>query len=169
MFNFSKIIDQLGDSNQNIGGHQRMSYRDCYVYPPSERHKCKARERRLTAFESVPGLIEVLDIDSPKHQSIRRSIKGHLDHTSFWEFLGTPIVLNEPYYGQLSDYQTQGLAAVELPDEIAPYCGFWGATPGPRPGTKSFLITNAVSERKLQKLLQILKEIATHMPPWNQV
>lgn len=148
---------------------RRMSYRDCYVNPHPELDEYIARDRRLTHFESVDGLAEVLDIESQKHQSLGAAIKGSLDHTSFWIFHGMPIVMTEPYSGELRDYQTQGLAAVELPDEIAPYCGFWDPTPNAKPRTKTFLITNVVSERKLQRLLQILKEMATHMPPWNQV
>jgi len=86
---------------------------------------------------------------------------------SNWIFEGTPIVMNEPYHGQLSAYQTQGLAAVELPDEIAPYCGFWDLTPGAKPKTKTFLICKAVSAKKLQKLLERLSQAAANMPRWN--
>jgi hypothetical protein len=75
--------------------------------------------------------------------------------------------MNEPYQGQLSDYQTDGLAAVELPHEIAPYCGVWDPAPGALPRTRTFLICNAVSEKKLLRLLDLLKQAAASMPRWN--
>jgi hypothetical protein len=159
---------------QNVCNHLsssnlKPSYRDRFVNLPPKLPEHYARDRRLTEFEKAGNLTEVLHV-SPRHTAIRHLIQGHVDHISYWVFEGTPIVMNEPYQGQLSDYQTDGLAAIELPHEIAPYCGRvinWDSSDRAKPNTKTFLICKAVSAKKLQKLLERLSQAAANMPRWN--
>jgi hypothetical protein len=131
----------------------------------------RARARRYKPFKEVTGFIEVLNIESVKHQNLRRLVHnktdGYLDHGTFLELGYMTVLLNETYKGKLEDYNCDELYAVEIPVNIAPYCGGWSDALDAKPGTKSFLITTRLKKRQLDKVFQRLKEQSEKMPRWN--
>jgi hypothetical protein len=77
------------------------------------------------------------------------------------------VVLSETYNSNLNDFQCNELYVVEIPVNIALYCGGWSNVLDAKPGTKSFLITTRLKKRQLDKVFQKLKEQSEKMPRWN--
>ena len=147
-----------------------LSYREGYINHANI-PETQARSRRLTSFESASELKEILNKESYKHIQIFKSIKKQtnacLIKTFFWELGNMAVLLCETYKSNLEDYQCEKLYIVEIPVNIAPYCGGWNDALDAKPGTKSFLITTCLKKRQLDKVLQRLKEQSEKMPRWN--
>ncbi|MDA9735297.1 hypothetical protein N9V16_07290 [SAR116 cluster bacterium] len=79
------------------------------------------------------------------------------------------VVMNEPYCNKLEDYECDELYIVEIPANIAPYCGRWNDTFGSEPWTKSFLITSRLKKRQLDKVINRLIERSKKLPAWNYI
>ena len=150
-----------------------LTYRKRYVTYCKPFAETRARDRRLKALKSASHLQEVLTNESPKHQNIRQTVqtktKARLNHTSYWNLGTMAVVLTEPYNINLEDFDCDDLHVIEVPTNIAPYCGYWDETPGVEPRTKSFLITSILKKRQLEEVLRRLEEAAKNMPPWNQI
>lgn len=143
-----------------------VGYRECYVdiAPPIPEHE--PRRRRYEAFIETPGLTEVLQI-TPKHREIMQLIRYCVDHISFWTFEGAPIVMTEPYMRVLSDFEFEGISAVQVPERIAPYSGLGRDYLQPRPRTRSFLACRAIHTKRLEKLLKFLEAAAEELPEYG--
>ena len=150
-----------------------LTYRESYVTHCKPFAETRARGRRLKAFKSASHLQEVLTNESPKHQNICQTVwtktKARLDHTSFWTLGTMAAVLTEPCNVNLEDFDCDDLHVVEVPTNIALYCGYWDETLGVEPRTKSFLITSILKKRQLEEVLRRLEEAAKSMPRWNQI
>ena len=149
-----------------------MSYQELrFELEPTPENE--ARERRRDEFVKASLLKEVVLRTSPKHQRmrhiIRRETNGHLDHVSFWELENMAVILNEPYYGELSDFYHDQLYTVEVPPNISPYCGPHLIEPDAIAQTKSFLTTTRLKKAQLQKVLNRLVEAEKLLPHWNYV
>ena len=138
-----------------------LSYREQYINHANI-PETQARSRRLKSFESASELKEVFNNESYKHiqicEYVRTKTNARLDHTSFWELGNMAVVLSETYNSNLNDFQCSELYIVEIPVNIAPYCGRSTNVRDTKPGTKSFLITKHLKKRQLDKVLQRLKE-----------
>ena len=154
------------DCNLNI----RLNYEDCHINH-ADIPETRARARRYKAFKEVTRFIEVLNIESVKHQNLRKLVRnktdGYLDHGTFLKLGYMTVLLNETYNGKLEDYNCDELYTVEIPVNIAPYCGGWRDDLDSKPGTKSFLITTRLKKRQLDKVFQRLKDQSEKMPRWN--
>ena len=132
----------------------------------------RARKRRFEEFKSTAGFKEELNITSAKHQKLRKLVKtqtnGVTDHISFWWLGNMAVLMNEPYYTKLEDYECAELYVVETPVNIAPYCGRYDDTPGAEPGTKCFLITSILKKRQLDEVIKRLIKREKELPPWNE-
>ncbi len=152
---------------------QRLSYREAYV-DYANTPETKARARRLEVFVSASKLIEELNYASVKHQTIceiagRKNPRLCLDHCTFWTLANMAVVMSEPYRGALSDQHCDELYAVEVPENISPYCGGWNYKLGEKPWTKTFLITSILKRRQLDEVFKRLEAAAKKLPPWNYV
>ena len=147
-----------------------FSYRERYINHANI-PETQARSRRLTSFESAGELKEIFNNESYKHiqicEHVRTKTNARLDHTSFWELSNMAVVLSETYNSNLDDFQCNELYVVEIPVNIALYCGGWSNALDAKPGTKSFLITTRLKKPQLDKVLQRLKEQSEKMPFWN--
>ena len=79
------------------------------------------------------------------------------------------VILNEPYYGELSDFYHDQLYTVEVPPNISPYCGPHLIEPDAKAQTKSFLTTTRLKKAQLEKVLNRLVEAEKLLPHWNYV
>ena len=151
----------------------RLSYREARV-DYRDIPETKARARRLEAFMSASKLEEELNYASVKHQRMREifrqpNLKRHLDHCTFWWLANMAVLMSEPYSGELSDQQCDELYAVEVPENISPYCGRWSPKLGEKPWTKPFLITSILKRRQLDEVFKRLEAAAKKLPPWNYI
>jgi hypothetical protein len=132
----------------------------------------RARKRRFKEFEVTSGLKEILSYKNAKRLALKKLIKTNtkfsLDHTTFWELGNMTVLMNEPYRSKLEDFVSDKLYVVEIPVNIAPYCGGYDDTPGAVPGTKSFLITSILKKRQLDEVFKRLIEREKELPPWNE-
>ena len=67
----------------------------------------------------------------------------------------------------MEDYNCDELYTVEIPVNIAPYCGGWRDGLDLKSGTKSFLITTHLKKRQLDKVFLRLKDQSEKMLRWN--
>ena len=154
-----------------IENNNSLSYREAYI-----NHKnipeTQARRRRFTSFEAAGELREILNKESIKHQELCKLVikktYGNLNHISFWELGTMAVIMNEPYCNKLEDYECEELYVVEIPANIAPYCGRWNDTFGAEPWTKSFLITRRLKKRQLDEVIKRLIKQEKELPPWNK-
>ncbi len=174
-----QIVDKLHDKRHHtfldaydFDIDQRLSYREARV-DYANIPETKARARRLEAFLSASKLKEELNYPSDKHRMIceiaRRNPSCFLDHCSFWTLANMAVVMSEPYRGELSDQQCNDLYAIEVPENISPYCGRWSCKPGEKPWTKTFLITSILKRRQLDEVSKRLEAAAKKYPPWNYI
>jgi len=149
--------------------------RSDYAYRYVDVHEIdemKARGRRWRAFVKATGFVENLDLESPKHCDLRAALKkihAPMDHTTYLDLGNMAVVMTEPYHGSLDDFDPERFAVIEVPTNIAPYCGRWNADPGAKPWTKTFLIASILKKRQLEAVGVCLEEAAKDMPPWNYV
>mgnify|MGYP000244572476 CR=1 FL=1 len=147
-----------------------LKYEECYINH-IDNLETYSRSRRLPAFKTNSHLKEVLDKTSQKHSKIcnliRTKTKGRLDHTSFWQLGTMAVVLTEPYNCNLKDFECDELYVVEIPVNIAPYCGYWDDDPEALPRTKSFLITTQIKKRQLDKIIERLIVASKTQAVWN--
>ena len=132
----------------------------------------RARERRYKEFKSNSHFTESLFQDNPRHQAlcklIKTKTKGEANHVTFFELGNMAVVMTEPYNSELKDYKCAKFYAVEIPVNIAPYCGRFDATPGAEPWTKGFLITSILKKRQLDEVIKRLIKREKELPPWNK-
>lgn len=160
-------MNHLNLIKSNPLGGLKSSYRERYTNFIPQKPEHIARERRLEAFEKIGNLKEVL-CDSESHRNILDQIPLMFrDHTSFWLFKGTPMVMVETYRGTVSDISSTSLTVIEVPEQIAPYGGIWDPAPGAKSSTRSFLCFRPVGKRKAQTAEELLKKLARQMRPWN--
>ena len=149
-----------------------LNYEDRYINH-ADIPETRARARRFKAFKEATGFIEILNNESYKHiqicEYVQTKTNARLDHTSFWELGNMLVVLTETYKSNLEDFNCDELYAVEISVNIAPYCGGWSDALDAKPGTKSFLITTRLKKRRLDKVLQRLKEQSEKMSLWNYI
>ena len=121
------------------------TYADHYINH-ADIPETRTRKRRWREFLAESDFQEVLNMESAKHQAICKLVKtkteGNLDHVTFLELGHMAVVLTETYRSHLEDFDCDDLHVIEVPTNIAPYCGYWAETPGVEPRTKSFLITS---------------------------
>lgn len=154
----------------NSLNHQ-PNYADCYVFPDDIDER-KARGRRWQAFLEATGFVENLNCESPKHCDLRAALKkicAPMDHTTYLDLGNIAVVMTEPYCGSLDDFDPERFAAIEVPTNIAPYCGRWDSAPGSKPWTKTFLVSSILKKRQLEAVGVRLEEADKNMPPWNYV
>ena len=148
------------------------TYADHYINH-ADIPETRTRKRRWREFLAESDFQEVLNMESAKHQAICKLVKtkteGNLDHVTFLELGHMAVVLTETYRSHLEDFDCDELYVVEVPTNIAPYCGRRVGAVGTKPGTKSFLITTRLKKRQLDEVLQRPKQPAEKLPPWNQV
>jgi hypothetical protein len=146
------------------------SYEDLYINH-ADIPETRARARRCKAFKDTTGFTQNPNVESVKHQQLQMLVNtqtdGHMDHTTFLELGHMAVLLTEPYNSKIEKFACEELYVVEVPENIAPYCGMWSDELGVKPGTKSFLITTRLKKRQLDEVLEKLKEAAAKMPPWN--
>jgi hypothetical protein len=138
----------------------------------STNNELLARARRVIFFADNSNL-KPFKI-SPKSFSglLDKARKGmRCDHISCWKSgWGTSFILNEPYVFD-EDYTEQldrlGLAVIELPIDVSPYCGSWNGVLGSKPGTRSFLICDARHSQELEAIVDVL--ISKRTVPWNSL
>jgi hypothetical protein len=130
----------------------------------------RARGRRWPAFLEASRLIENLEDDPPKRRALFDALgRGGWpkDHTTYLELGNMAVIMSEPYSGKLEDFDHERFAVIEVPTNIAPYCGSWDPAPGAKPGTKTFLITSILKKRQLDEVKRRLEKAAASMPLWN--
>ena len=148
--------------------HTVLSYKACRVDLHPNDPEYIARGRRLKAFLNCTGLVEELHRPSYKHSEILKKLPSEFDdHTTYWFYGNTALVLVEPYRKTLADFKSNDLCAIQIPTSLAPYCGYSSETPGDLPHTNSFLIGLKINKRKLDKLDQLLKQEAPKHPNWH--
>ena len=154
-----------------ISLNQRENYADCYVFPDDIDER-KARGRRWKAFIAATGFVENLDLRSPKHCDLRAALKqsgAPMDHTTYLDLGNMAVVMTEPYHGSIDDFDLERFAVIEVPINMAPYCGRWNANPGAKPWTKTFLVASILKKRQLESVGLRLEEADKDAPPWNYV
>jgi len=145
----------------------KPTYEERYILHDPLSDECIARLRRLRAFKTATGLGEECRIPSFKHLEIRNLIRD-LDHTSYWWFGKTPLVMTECYRGEPT-LSTQ-LCHVILPSQIGPYGGgAWEPNEGYRAPTVSILYAKFVNRRHVDKIGEMISEAASNSSRWNQV
>jgi len=148
---------------------RRPTYTERYI-AHADIDETKARGRRWKAFLAESGLKENLEDDPPKHRVLLDALRRAgwpKDHTTYLELGNMAVIMSEPYSGKLEDFDHERFAVIEVPTNIAPYCGSWDPAPGAKPGTKTFLITSILKKRQLETVLRRLEKAAASMPLWN--
>lgn len=133
-----------------------------------------ARWRRTHDFAAVSGLgCRVFNSDNPPSLYGRARRACHCDHTSVWGSAGGAIFILNEVYQQVTDDDGEltaaGLVAMELPIALSPYCGKWDAKPGALPGTRSYLLCDALDAGELTSIIQKLNAASVRAPAWNAV
>lgn len=147
-----------------------LSYKECRVDLNPDHPEYISRGRRLRAFLNCTKLKEELKRPSYKHSSIQKLLpSGFDDHTTYWFYGNTAIVLIEPYRKTLAEFISNELHAIQVPISIAPYCGYASDVPGDLPLTNSFLVGQKINKGKLEKLDLFLKKEAPKHPKWHSL
>lgn len=176
-----------------IRSNQPEKYYSCYsyfgVHCSSERYKLPIsrcnhdrpytewllRARRCVHFADISNL-KPIKYDTKKHEKFLKAIRSscNVDHPTIWESsLGPLFLLNEPYTPLLDGRNTratEGLSYIEVPINMAPYCGggeIRKAFLGTNPGTRSYLITKAENQAELVSIQSKLIQAAKNAPVWN--
>tara|TARA_Y100000588_G_C13392431_1_gene559648 strand:- start:17 stop:502 length:486 start_codon:yes stop_codon:yes gene_type:complete len=149
---------------------RRANYAERYVFPDDIDER-RARGRRWRALIEATGFVENLEDEPPKHCVLRAALKNSrapMDHTTYLDLGNMAVVMTEPYWRtSLDDFDPERFAAIEVPANIAPYCGFWNPAPGATPLTKTYLIASITKKRQLEVVGVRLEEAAKDMPAWN--
>jgi hypothetical protein len=147
--------------------NKRPNYAERYI-EHADTPETRARGRRWKAFLAESGLKENLQDDPPKHRALIEAVgRGLLAHTTNLELGNMAVLMTEHYHAKLEDFDHEKFAVIEVPTNIAPYCGSWDPAPGGKPGTKTFLITSILKKRQLEAVLRRLEKAAASMPLWN--
>ena len=151
--------------------NQRENYAERYVFPDDIDER-KARGRRWKAFIAATGFVENLNLLSPKHCDLVAALKrsrAPMDHTTYLDLGNMAVVMTEPYpwRGSLDDFDPERFAVIEVPTNIAPYCGSWDPTPGAQPLTNTYLIASILKKRQLEAVGVCLEEAVKDEPDWN--
>lgn len=151
--------------------NQRPNYADRYVFPDDIDER-KARGRRWKAFIAATGFIENLDWESPKHCDLVAALKqsdAPMDHTTYLDLGNMAVVMTEPYpwLGSLDDFDPERFAVIEVPTNIAPYCGSWDSAAGAKPYSRTYLIASILKKRQLEAVGVCLEEAVKDEPDWN--
>lgn len=136
----------------------------------------KSRARRWEEFQRASGLTEIPGYPPPKHRALINEVERSkmrltmpLDHPTYFELGNMAILMAEPYHTNLEDYTSDKIYVVEVPFNIALWCGGWRDELGEKPGTKCFLITSILKKRQLDEISARLNEAAKKLPPWNYI
>ena len=152
----------------------RAKPKSCGPCSTTTAHDSLTRDRRTIAFADASGLAPQKFV-AKHHRSFMEKVEKavHCDHRSIWRSRnGTLFFLNEPYHGVVDAQQqlhSAGLIAMVVPVDLSPYCGWWDATPGSMPGTRSYLIGEAGDASELGAIIQRLQFAAPLAPRWNDV
>lgn len=146
-------------------------------FKESTANELLTRSRRVLIFADTTELKPVNFSKKYFGSLADRTRKGmHCDHLSYWKSAwGTSFILNEPYRVD-ADYATKlkahGLAVIELPTAISPYCGKWNPAPGAKPWSRSFLICDLHDLEELETLLNQCTDVSMELeliPAWNSL
>ena len=142
-----------------------LNYSDCYINHAPDLPEARARKRRLKLFLEATSFVETFT--APEfNDRIPRSLK---DHVSYWSDGLREFVLGEPYGYVLPVKPIAGIAYIELPYEIAPYCGGWSDHADGKPGTRSLLFALAENSSALKDIEIKLMVEGWLAPRWNVV
>ena len=145
----------------------RPTYEERYILHDPLSDECIARLRRLRAFKTATGVIEECRIPSFKHLEISKLVRDQ-DHTSYWWYGKTPLVMTECYRGEPT--LSPQLSNLILPSQIGPYGGGpWEPHEGYRAPTVSILYAKVVRRRDLDLIGERVNQVASNLPRWNLV
>lgn len=141
-------------------------------FSESTNNELLARARRVIFFADTSKLQPVKYSQKSFLSLVERARKGmRCDHLSYWESKwGVSFILNEPYVVEdnyKEELAKQGLAVIELPIDVSPYCGSWNDTAGTKPGTRSFLICDSLDTQELEAIVNVL--VSKRTVPWNSL
>jgi hypothetical protein len=144
--------------------NKRRTYAERYINH-ADIPETRTRERRKRAFLEASGLIENREDDPPRHRELIDALKkrGLLDHTTNLELGNMAVLMTEHYHAKLEDFDHERFAVIEVPSNIAPYCGGLNPKPDAEPWTKTFLITSVLKKRQLEEVSRRLEEAAENM------
>ena len=143
----------------------KRNYSDRYINHAPELPEAIARKRRLKRFLTATDFDEL----RKKPNFTDRIPRSLQDHVSYWSDDLREFVLCEPYDRVLPVKPIAGLVYIELPIEIAPYCGGWSDHADGKPGTRSLLFALAENSSALKDIEIKLMVEGWQAPRWNLV
>jgi hypothetical protein len=150
--------------------NKRPNYAERYI-EHADTPETRARGRRWKAFLAESGLKENLQDDPPKHRALIEAVgRGLLAHTTNLELGNMAVLMTEHYHAKLEDFDHERFAVIEVPTNIAPYCGGFDRRADAMPGTRSWLIASSADAGVLKQLEVLLWAAAIRCTKrWNEV
>ena len=125
-----------------------------------------ARERRKKLFPKHSGLKPYYG--KRKVHSLRERIPWeYRDHKTKWTDGYSVFILCEPYIS--IPPETFDLSFIEVPTDLAPYCGRYNPKPGTTPWTRAWLFGELYDGWKLEVIGARLQSAVGRVPRWNEV